>query len=100
MENKNAARKPLPRIGLSAPCREIVQGWQKQLRENFPGFQASDGDLVSWALSKHGPILTEEESTELQKLFFDEVKRLEWLLAQAKAAKGGAGERSYRKDFQ
>ena len=44
-------------------------------------------ELVAWAVDKIGPELSKKDQTLIRDRFFDEVRRLEWLLSKAKAAK-------------
>ena len=58
-----------------------------QLLEKYSGIRISDGDLVNWFIAKHPPTLTGKQLLEAKESFFDEIRELEWMLAQAKAAK-------------
>jgi hypothetical protein len=75
------------RIALTDRSREVLRSWQKQLVEKYPGIKISEADLVNWCIAKQQETLATEDVADVENLHFDTVKRLEWMLAEAKAAK-------------
>lgn len=75
------------RISLNNESKEKIEQWRTILTEKYPGIRVSDGDLTNWAISRIAPSLSAKQVTELKDIFFDEVRELEWRLAQAKEAK-------------
>ena len=80
-------KKIISRITLSDASQKAISNWYSQAKEQYPGIKVSDSDLVNWLIVSHPPELTPEELTNIESQFFDEVKKLEWMLSQAKLAK-------------
>ena len=80
-------RNPELRINLSAGSKEVLDSWHSQLKEKYPGIKISYSDLVNWCLSHQASTLSDKDFLEIESEFFDAVKQLEWLLAEARAKK-------------
>jgi len=91
MENQEKKTKPklrpIRRISLSDNAGKIIDRWRNLLEEKYPGIKISDADLVGWCLEKQSPELSKKDIAEIESIYFDPVKQLEWMLAQAKLAK-------------
>ena len=75
------------RIKVSDRSKQILDAWQSQLKEKYPGIKISDADLVNWCLGKQLEPLSKKDISEIESQFFDAIKQLEWMLAEARAAK-------------
>lgn len=75
------------RITLDQQAKAIVDGWRNQLEGSYRGISISDAELVNWLVSTGSPKLSAKQCSEIQEVFFDEIKQLEWQLAQAKMAR-------------
>ena len=84
---KDTNRKSAPRVALSVRAKEIIDGWHSRLKERFGGIKVTDGDLVNWCLGKQNETLSKEDFSALESQYFDAVRQLEWLLAEARAKK-------------
>lgn len=89
MSEESSADKGISkhRVTLNAESKERIDGWRNQLLEKYSGIRISDSDFVNWFIAKHPPTLTSKQLLEAKESFFDEIRELEWMLAQAKAAK-------------
>jgi hypothetical protein len=80
------AQKPKSRVALDSKSAATLESWRKRLTLEYPGIRVTDSDLVNWMLS-NAAVLSESQLLEIKGLYFDEVKQLQWMLAQAKKAK-------------
>ena len=93
METKEKKEKShVLRIALNESTRRILDQWKNKLEAEFPGLRSFYPDLVAWAVERTGQTLSKKDISFLRERFFDQVKQLEWLLSQAKAAKARGEE--------
>lgn len=93
METKEKKEKSrVLRIALSESTRAILNQWKSNLETEFSGIRVSYLELVGWAVERTGPTLSKKDIVFLRERFFDQVRQLEWLLSQAKAAKARGEE--------
>lgn len=86
-EIKQSKTQSKPRIALTDVSRQILEKWHSQLTDRFPGIKISNADLVNWILGSNAHELSKRQQEEIRDHYFDEVKQIEWMLAQAKSAK-------------
>lgn len=81
------------RVALRPTTEKVMDCWRETLKSAFPNFSPSLSDLVAWSVERT-PVLSKKDLQEIRSLFFDEVKELELLLSQLKAAKSTGDEQS------
>ena len=81
------------RVALRPATEKVIECWRETLKRALPGFSPSLSDLVAWTVERT-PVLSKKDLQEIRRLFFDEVKELELLLSQLKAAKSAGDEQS------
>jgi hypothetical protein len=86
-EHVEVKSKSQYRIALNEKTIEILHAWRSQLIDKYPGIKVSDSDLVNWMVSTSSLILSANQLSEIKDTYFDEIKQLEWMLAEAKRAK-------------
>ena len=85
-ENKKVSNNK-SRVVLTESSAARIQNWRKQLCEEFPGIKVSESDLANWAVESIGEEVSKRQLDDIKNKYFDEVKQLEWLLTQARAAR-------------
>jgi len=85
--------KPKPqnknRVTIDPHSKQKLNDWRTQLGQKFPGIHISDSEFVNWLILKQSSTLTAKQFSEIKEVFFDEIKELEWKLAQARAVQAG-----------
>ena len=90
--NEKKNKSQVLRIALNESTRTTLDGWKNNLETQFLGIRISYPELIGWAIERTGPTLSKKDITLLRERFFDQVRQLEWLLSQAKAAKARGEE--------
>lgn len=88
METKTKKRSEKSnRISLNAEALDRIEGWVRQLSDQFKGIRVTHSDIINWLVLDHGPALSNKELKEAKEQFFDDIALAAWALNQLKEAK-------------
>lgn len=79
------------RITVSNECYDKLQQWEAQANDHYKGLNIKPSELVEWCILSHTDKLTDDELSELQSKYFDDVALVAWALRELKRARA-AGE--------
>ena len=92
LPKKRRSRKLSNRIIISEEARGRVERWSLQIESEFPGFQISKADLVSWIICNRALELSNQEMSVIRDEFFDRARCIRLALKELTLAQKQGGE--------
>ena len=90
---------PAERVTLTHASGQKLLGWIDQLNEKFKGLiDVNKSDLVNHFLSELPEVLNREQVDKIKKIYYDEVRFMQWALQKMKESKK-CGEELSLKDL-
>lgn len=85
IKTRNQERGP-ERVALNPEAVARMEQWMAQIEKEKKGVRITRNDLVNFVLLQHGPVLSEEELTDVGKAHYSEVRFYEWALKTVRKA--------------
>lgn len=79
---------PMDRVTLTQASGQKLLGWIDQLNEKYKGLiDVNKSDLVNHFLSELPELLNREQVDKIKKIYYDEVRFMQWALQKMKESK-------------